>query len=92
MCQGDIRSAVLNKVDTILTKPRVSAYTPQALVEVVCSILSLAYNEHKFQKHMYKEFGSSSKPWWLNDDLDYPTATNRLKMLIEYLKEGNCEL
>lgn len=87
-----LREAVLNKVDTMLEKPRTSAYTPQALVESVCAVLSLAYNEHKFQKHMYKEYNAHSKPWWLNEDLDYPTAVSRLRGLVDLLRDGNFEL
>ena len=92
MAKEEIREAVLAKIETILAKPRVSAYTPQALVEMVCTLLSLSYNENKFQKYMFREFGSHSKPWWLSEDLDYTLAVSRLKNLIEYLKEGNFEL
>lgn len=92
MCYNDTREAVLNKVNTILSKPRVNAYTPQALVEITCSLLSLAYNERKFQNYMSKEYGSTSKPWWLNEDLDYPTAVHRLTNLVNFLKDGNFEL
>lgn len=92
MCNNDTRNAVLSKIDNILSKPRVNAYTPQALVEIVCSLLSLSYNERKFQNYMFKEYGSHSKPWWLNDDLDYPTAVTRLTNLVNFLKEGNFEL
>lgn len=92
MVSSELRNTVLNKVNLILEKPRVSAYTPQALVEVVCTLLSLAYNETKFQKHMFKEYNSTSKPWWLNEDLDYQTATLRLRRLAEFLSDGNFEL
>ncbi len=87
-----MKEAVLAKVEAILLKPRISAYTPQSLVEVVCAILSLAYSEQKCQKYMFREFGSYSKPWWLCEDLDYPTVVNRMKTMVEYLKEGNFEL
>ena len=89
--QSDIRELVLGKVETMLSKPRTSAYTPQALVEIIYALLSLAYNETKFQKYMFKEFGSSARPWWLEESLDYPTATARLKHLVEVLKENNFE-
>jgi len=92
MVKEEMKEVVLAKVEAVLSKPRVSAYTPQALVEITCALLSLAYNENKFQKFMFKEFGSHSKPWWLNEDLDYLTAVSRMKSVVEYLKDGNFEL
>jgi len=82
----ELREVVIGKVETILSKPRVSAYTPQALVEVVYALLSLVYDEKKYEKYMYKEYGGS-RPWWLSDDIDYPTAVTRLQKLVLLLKD-----
>ena len=76
---------VLNKVESILEKPRSTAYTPQALVEISYSLLSLGFDESNFEKKMFNEY-SGSRPWWLSDDLDYPTAVTRLRKLVELLR------
>ncbi len=82
----ELRELVMNKVEAIIAKPRVSAYTPQALVEVVYALLSLVYDERKFEKYMHREYGGS-RPWWLNDDVDYPIAVTRLQKLVLLLKD-----
>jgi len=89
---AEVRGVVLDRVQMLLEKPRVSAYTPQALVEVICNLLALGWDEYKFNKYMFKEYNSYSRPWWLSEDLDYPIAVNRLKNLTEYLADGNFEL
>lgn len=83
----EVARIVLNKCEQVLTRPRVNAYTPQALVEIVYSILSISFDQCRFEKRMFMEYGSGSKPWWLDGDLDYPTATNRLRNLVDSLKE-----
>ncbi len=89
--QKDITELVLNRVDHILEKPRVSAHSPEALVEICFNLLSLAFDENKFQKYMFKEWGGA-RAWWLADDFDYPTAVNRLKKLVGLMKDGNFAL
>jgi len=85
----DIKMAniVLNKCDEVLAKPRVNAYTPQALVEIIYAILSISFDQRKFEKKMFMDYSSGSKPWWLSDDLDYPTATTRLQNLVNSLRD-----
>jgi len=82
-----IAKIILDKCDDILAKPRVNAYTPQALVEMIYAILSISFDQRKFEKKMFLDYSSGAKPWWLSEDLDYPTATNRLQNLINNLKD-----
>ena len=87
----EMAKVILNKCEEILAKPRVNAYTPQALVEIIYSILSIAFDQRRFEKRMFLEYSSGSKPWWLSEDLDYVTATNRLKNLVINLRdESGC--
>jgi len=81
---ADMARVVLSKCKEVLVKPRVSAYTPQSLVEVVYGILSISFDQKHFEKEMFLEY--SSKPWWLSEDLDYVTATTRLKKLVSNLE------
>lgn len=83
-----IAKVVLDKCDEVLAKPRVNAYTPQALVEIVYAILSICFDQTRFEKKMYMDYSSGNRPWWLNDDLDYPTAVNRLQNLVNSLRDS----
>jgi hypothetical protein len=83
----EMGKCVLNKCDEILAKPRVNAYTPQSLVEIIYAILSISFNQQDFEKRMFLEYSSGSKPWWLSEDLDYPTATKRLQALTDTLRD-----
>jgi hypothetical protein len=83
---SEVRELTLNKIDYILKNPRVNAYTPQSLVEVVCALLSLSFDKREFERRMFNEYGGN-RPWWLNEDLDYPTTVHRLQKLVETLRE-----
>jgi hypothetical protein len=85
--ESEVAKVVLDKCETILEKPRTSAYSPQALVEIVYALLSISFDQRSFEKKMFLEYPSGSKPWWFSEDLDFPTATNRLKKLISNLKD-----
>lgn len=80
----DVREAVLYKVQDVLNKPRVSAYTPQSLVEVVRHLLSVAYDERKLDKLLHKDSGPRS--WWL-EDIDYNFATQKLQRVVDILSD-----
>jgi len=82
-----VKEMVLKRVYEILKNPRVNAYTPQSLVEIVCSLLSLSFDKRKMEKRMFKQYGGN-RPWWLNGDLDYPTAVNRLGEMVEFLENN----
>ena len=86
---SNMYNTVLSKVEQVLNKPRTSAHTPAALVEVVYALLGLVFDDRKFEKFFTKEFGGTSRAWWLNEDLDYPMAVTRLVKLTEYLKDNN---
>ncbi len=81
-----IRQLILNNVISILEKPRVNAYTPQALVEIVYALLSVCFDRKSFEKKMFDNY-SGNKPWWLSEDLDYSIATQRLKKLVLSLQD-----
>lgn len=87
MFDMEIANIILNKCEEVLAKPRVNAYTPQALVEIIYTLLSISFNQRQFEKQMFEEYSNSSRPWWLNSDLDYPTAVNRLEKLISSLRD-----
>lgn len=84
-----IANIILDKCDEILAKPRVNAYTPQSLVEMMYAILSISFDQKQFEKKMFLEYSSSSRPWWLSSDLDYTTAVTRLKSLVSGLRSDN---
>lgn len=92
MLDQEIRDRILHRIETVLSKPRTSATSPQALVEIVSNLLAVCYDENKFQKYMHREFGSGSRPWYMSDDMDFTIATNRLKSLVEFLYDGNFAL
>jgi len=92
MSNQEMLEAVLDKVEHILEKPRVNSYSPQSLVEVVYSLLSLVYDEYKFTKYMFREYSSTSRPWHLGEGLDYTIVTNRLRKLVDFLKDSDWEI
>jgi hypothetical protein len=79
----NLREVVLSKVQDVLNKPRVSAYTPSSLVEVVRHLLSLSYDDKKLEKLLYRDSGSRS--WWLEPDLNYEYVVSKLQKTVDVL-------
>lgn len=79
----NMREVVLSKVQEVLNKPRVSAYTPSSLVEVVRHLLSLSYEDKRLEKLLYRESGSRS--WWLEPDLSFEYVTDKLQKVVNVL-------
>lgn len=85
--QQEIKELVLAKVQDILNKPRVSAYSPTSLVEIVRHLLSLGFGNGRVETLLYKDY-SGSKAWWLvssEEELDFSTTQHRLQKAVDVL-------
>ena len=82
----EVKELVLAKVQDVLNKPRVSAFSPESLVEVIRHLLSLGFDNSKVEKLLYRDY-SGAKAWWLSDEgtLDFNTAQYRLQKAIDIL-------
>lgn len=83
--EDSVQDAVFYELTSILEKPRTSAHSPQALVEVCYALLNLAFHDRRHVRHMNNEYSSGSKAWYLDDSLDFGIVTARLKKLVEML-------
>jgi hypothetical protein len=82
----EVKELVLAKVQDVLNKPRVSAYSPSSLVEIVRHLLSLGFDNNKIEKLLYKDY-STSKAWWICDEgeIDFSTTQFRLQRTVDAL-------
>ena len=86
--QQEIKELVLAKVQDVLNKPRVSAYSPASLVEITRHLLSLGFGNGRVEALLYKDY-SGSKAWWLCDEseLDFSTTQHRLQKAVDILHD-----
>ena len=81
-----MKQAIINRTKDILSKPRTTAHTPVALVEIVYALLSIAYENRFYERYMNDQY-SGPRAWYMMDDVDYPIAVNRLQKLVSYLED-----
>lgn len=89
LVRTDIKDLVFSRVDSMLTKPRVTAHSPIALVEVVYACLSLVYDDKRHERYMNREY-PGSKAWYFEDGLDFQITTIRLQKLMDKLRDEDC--
>jgi len=82
----DIKDLVFSRIETILAKPRTSAYTPISLVECVYCLLFLVYEDRRYEKYMNDEY-QGNKAWYFEEGLDYQIMVTRLQKLITRLQD-----
>lgn len=83
----EVKELILNKVNEVLQKPRVNAYSPESLVEVVRHLLSIAFEDKKIEKFLYKDSGP--RAWWLEEGLTYEFVTNKLQKVSDFLYDDS---
>lgn len=81
-----MRSAIFGELQEVLSKPRTSAHSPQALVEVCYALMNLVYEDRRHIRYMNSEYGNS-KAWYFDDNLDFTITINRLQKMVEKYKD-----
>ena len=81
-----VRGVVFGELQEILSKPRTSAHSPQALVEVCYALMNLVYEDRRHVKFMNNEYGGS-KAWYFDDNLDFSIVINRLQKMVDKYKD-----
>jgi len=82
----DIKELVFSRLDAILAKPRTSAHSPLALVEVVYALLFCVYEDRRYERYMNEEY-PGAKAWYFDESLDFQIVTTRLQKLVTRLAE-----
>lgn len=82
----ELREVVFAKIDNVLAKPRTSAHSPQALAEVVYSLMNLIYDDRRYERWMNNEY-PGSRPWYFDDNIDSPMAVTKLQKMVDRFRE-----